>query len=178
MALSSRDGFCIAPPFSRYSLAAQENTRSLASNQDEVCWPDDVVADPDTAGFFFGIGPQGQLGLHLGDGSWHVVQTHGAIALRRWSHVAAVFRDGEGVRLFIDGIPSAVDTTATGFVQAWNEGRGRVFVHGEIWNATSDDALERQAPIEVVAVDGMTLHVKSTRDEGRPAPSEPRTKDA
>jgi membrane-bound serine protease (ClpP class) len=39
--------------------------------------------------------------------------------------------------------------------------RGRVFVHGEIWNAVADGAVEAGAPIEVVAVDGMTLRVRA-----------------
>jgi membrane-bound serine protease (ClpP class) len=37
--------------------------------------------------------------------------------------------------------------------------RGKVFVHGEIWNAVADAPIARGAPVRVVAVDGMTLHV-------------------
>ena len=40
--------------------------------------------------------------------------------------------------------------------------RGRVFVHGEIWNATSDGgaAIAPGTEIRVVAVDGMNLTVR------------------
>jgi membrane-bound serine protease (ClpP class) len=37
---------------------------------------------------------------------------------------------------------------------------GKVFVHGEIWDAHSDVPIARGAPIEVVAVDGMNLQVR------------------
>jgi membrane-bound serine protease (ClpP class) len=39
--------------------------------------------------------------------------------------------------------------------------RGRVFVHGEIWNAVAEGAIAAGQPIEVVGVDGMTLRVRS-----------------
>lgn len=38
--------------------------------------------------------------------------------------------------------------------------RGKVEVHGEIWNAESGSAIEAGAEIEVEAVDGMTLKIK------------------
>jgi membrane-bound serine protease (ClpP class) len=37
---------------------------------------------------------------------------------------------------------------------------GKVFIEGELWNAVSDEAIEKDAPVEVVAVDGLTLRVK------------------
>ncbi len=37
---------------------------------------------------------------------------------------------------------------------------GRVTVHGEIWKATSDEAIKKGDRIEVVAVDGLTLRIK------------------
>jgi membrane-bound serine protease (ClpP class) len=38
---------------------------------------------------------------------------------------------------------------------------GRVFVHGELWNAVAESPVAAGEPIEVVAVDGMTLRVRS-----------------
>ncbi len=38
--------------------------------------------------------------------------------------------------------------------------RGKVFVHGEIWDAVSDDAVESGDPIAVEAVNGMLLRVR------------------
>jgi membrane-bound serine protease (ClpP class) len=38
---------------------------------------------------------------------------------------------------------------------------GKVFVHGELWNAVAESPVEAGEPIEVVAVDGMILRVRS-----------------
>ena len=46
--------------------------------------------------------------------------------------------------------------------------RGRVFVHGEIWNArtaSADSVIEKGAEVEVVAVDGMNLTVRPCAEE-------------
>ncbi len=37
---------------------------------------------------------------------------------------------------------------------------GKVFIEGELWNAVSDEPIEKDSPVEVVAVDGLTLKVK------------------
>jgi membrane-bound serine protease (ClpP class) len=37
---------------------------------------------------------------------------------------------------------------------------GRVFVEGEYWNAVSDAAIEKDQPVEVIGIDGLTLKVK------------------
>ena len=37
---------------------------------------------------------------------------------------------------------------------------GKVFIEGELWNAVSDEAVEKDTPVEVVAVEGLTLKVK------------------
>jgi membrane-bound serine protease (ClpP class) len=42
-------------------------------------------------------------------------------------------------------------------------GRGRVSAHGETWHAQSSDALVLGEAIEVVGVDGLTLHVRRAR---------------
>lgn len=46
--------------------------------------------------------------------------------------------------------------------RAWSDlaPSGKVFVHGEIWDAVSDTPVEKGQPVEVVAVDGMTLRVR------------------
>ncbi len=38
--------------------------------------------------------------------------------------------------------------------------RGKIFVHGELWNAESSQPVAAGTPVEVVSVDGMLLHVK------------------
>ncbi|MEY4384945.1 MAG: hypothetical protein RLY20_228 [Verrucomicrobiota bacterium] len=41
-----------------------------------------------------------------------------------------------------------------------NAGEGKVFIEGELWNAVSDQAVEKGSLVEVVAVEGLTLTVK------------------
>ena len=92
-----------AYPWNWAPVAAQENTVSLNSNLDAACWPDDITVNSPRDGFFFGIGPQGQLGLFAGAGDWVVCQTGQMIPLRKWTHVAAALRSGEGISLYVDG---------------------------------------------------------------------------
>lgn len=57
------------------------------------------------AGYFFGVGPRGELSLRLAvGGKWVSVESAKALPLRRFTHVAAVFRENEGVRLYVDGV--------------------------------------------------------------------------
>lgn len=44
--------------------------------------------------------------------------------------------------------------------------RGKVFIAGEIWNALAETPIERDASVEVVAVEGMTLRVKPASPAG------------
>jgi membrane-bound serine protease (ClpP class) len=37
---------------------------------------------------------------------------------------------------------------------------GKVFVHGEIWNASADEEIAAGSPVEVVGVEGLSLHVR------------------
>jgi membrane-bound serine protease (ClpP class) len=43
---------------------------------------------------------------------------------------------------------------------------GRVFIEGELWNAVSETAIEKDQPVEVLAVEGLTLKVKPQTQEG------------
>jgi membrane-bound serine protease (ClpP class) len=37
---------------------------------------------------------------------------------------------------------------------------GKVFVEGEYWNATSDRAVQQGQPVQIIAVEGLTVRVK------------------
>ena len=37
---------------------------------------------------------------------------------------------------------------------------GKIFVHGELWNAVSADPVSAGQEIEVTKIEGLTLHVK------------------
>lgn len=47
-----------------------------------------------------------------------------------------------------------------GIVKEWEDTEGMVFVHGELWRATSEDALSPGDKVEVKSVDRLTLIVK------------------
>ena len=69
-------------------------------------WCPLLAQERDTqAGYFFGIGPQGQIGLQLAvGGRWLSVESKEKLPFRRFTHVAAVYREGSGVRLFLNGV--------------------------------------------------------------------------
>lgn len=71
------------------------------------------------AGFYFGIGPRGEVGLSLAiNGRWEIVASEAKIALKKWSHVAATYNQKSGIRLFIDG-QLVKEAAVTGeFIQA------------------------------------------------------------
>jgi hypothetical protein len=59
-------------------------------------------------GFFFGIGPQGQVGFKIGAGnSWYELTGNRNIPLREWTHVAAVFEPEERIAVYINGTEAA-----------------------------------------------------------------------
>lgn len=37
---------------------------------------------------------------------------------------------------------------------------GKVFIEGELWNAVSNEPIEKDAPVEIIGMDGLTLKVK------------------
>lgn len=71
------------------------------------------------AGFYFGIGPRGEVGLGLSaGGQWEMSVSEERIPLREWSHVAAVFDQSCGTKLYINGKLVKDTAIAGGFVQA------------------------------------------------------------
>ena len=104
-----------AYPWNWAPIAAQENTVSTNSNRDALSWPDDIVADSPRDGFFFGVGSQGDLGLHLGADGWRVCKTERSIPLRTWTHVAASYAPERGIVLFINGEQAARLDSESGF---------------------------------------------------------------
>lgn len=71
------------------------------------------------AGYSFGIGPQGELGLKVAvRGEWRACVSTEKLPLRRWSHIAATFRAGSGLRVFLDGKEVAAEPVAGKFTCA------------------------------------------------------------
>jgi len=110
-----------AYPWNWAPIAAQESTVSLNSSLDAASWPDDITVNSPKAGFYFGVGPQGHLGFHVGAGGWIVCRSESHLPLRKWTHVAAVFRGGEGISLYIDGRKAGEAPVKANFRQASNE---------------------------------------------------------
>jgi membrane-bound serine protease (ClpP class) len=73
-----------------------------------------------------------------------------------------VFVIGKGLRAQTLPIKAGVETmlgkTVTALSAIDSRG-GRVFIEGENWNAVSDTPIEKGAPVQVVAVEGLTLKV-------------------
>ena len=62
------------------------------------------------------------------------------------------------------GAPASIDNSASRNRQAARgplAPAGRVFVHGELWNAVAEEPVAAGAPVEVIAVEGLTLHVRT-----------------
>ncbi|HUG55110.1 MAG TPA: LamG domain-containing protein [Vicinamibacteria bacterium] len=55
-------------------------------------------------GFYFGIGPLGEVGLELSlDGRWETCRTDRVLELRRFTHLAGTFDPLSGIALYVDG---------------------------------------------------------------------------
>ncbi|WP_330961282.1 NfeD family protein [Photobacterium sp. 53610] len=46
-----------------------------------------------------------------------------------------------------------------GVIKGWQFGFYRVYLHNELWNALSDEELQLGEQVEVVSVQGVTLHI-------------------
>lgn len=58
----------------------------------------------EAAGFYFGIGPRGEVGLSLAiNNQWHMIASEEKIPLRKWAQIAASFNQNYGVKIYIDG---------------------------------------------------------------------------
>ncbi len=63
---------------------------------------------PEVKGFFLGIDPDGRIGFKIAAGSsWYEATSQKKIALRDWTHLAAVFEPDKKISLFINGILAA-----------------------------------------------------------------------
>ncbi len=55
-------------------------------------------------GYSFGIGPRGEFGLKVSvRGEWLNCVSPARLALKRWTHIAATFDAGDGIKVYMDG---------------------------------------------------------------------------
>jgi membrane-bound serine protease (ClpP class) len=74
-----------------------------------------------------------------------------------------IFVVGKGIRAQYRPVRAGKETMVGKTVEALSKidaQGGKVFVEGEYWNAVSDDEIKQAEPVEIVAVDGLTLKVK------------------
>jgi membrane-bound serine protease (ClpP class) len=80
-----------------------------------------------------------------------------------------VFVVGAGLRAQFKPIRAGRETmlgkTVTALSRIDSRG-GRVFIEGENWNAVSDVVVEKDQPVEVVGIEGLTLKVKPKKHNG------------
>lgn len=50
-----------------------------------------------------------------------------------------------------------------GEVMYWNTGKGKVFVHGEIWSAVSDTEFDKNEKVKVTEINGMVIKVERAK---------------
>ena len=111
-----------AYPWNWAPIVAQEDTVSLNSNLDHYCWPDDIVVNSRRDGFYFGVSPEGYLGLMVGTNKgWIICRSESKLPLRKWVSVVAVFKKQVGLELYIDGKKMAEKQGAYSFSQARGE---------------------------------------------------------
>jgi membrane-bound serine protease (ClpP class) len=72
----------------------------------------------------------------------------------------------QAVRTGIEGLLNEIGTARSPLAP-----RGKVFVHGEIWDAVSDQPVAAGEPVEIVAVRNLTLAVR--RHPSQTAPTAP-----
>lgn len=71
------------------------------------------------AGFYFGLGPRGEVGLGLAlNGRWQMIISEEKIPLRKWSQIAVSFNHERGVTIYINGEPVKEEKVSGKFVQA------------------------------------------------------------
>ena len=66
----------------------------------------------------------------------------------------------------VSGVESLVGRTAQS-ISDFSDGQGRVHIEGEVWSARSDASIQRDEPVEVVAVDGLTLEVRPLQNSNQ-----------
>ena len=79
-----------------------------------------------------------------------------------------IFVIGKGLRAQLLPVKAGAETllgkTVTALMPIDSRG-GRIFVEGEYWNAVSDTPIEKGAAVEIAAVQGLTLKVKSKGEQ-------------
>jgi hypothetical protein len=134
-------------------------------------------------GFYFGLGPQGQVGLSASiDGNWLSCETKAKIGFREWTHLAAVYKKGTGFKLFINGIQAGVFETKGKLDYAPEEnlliGMNRekvmpsnpVRTYGTLPSWFSFDGIFDEIKIYNVALSQETIQKKSNKSENQLAP--------
>jgi membrane-bound serine protease (ClpP class) len=74
-----------------------------------------------------------------------------------------IFVVGKGIRAQFKPVQAGKETMLGKTVNAFSRidsQNGKVFIEGEYWNAVSDVVIKKDEPVEIVAIEGLTLKVK------------------
>ena len=67
-------------------------------------WAPILQQQDERSGFFLGLGDEGQVGFRVMAGGRSLeIESRARVPLRQWAHVVAVFAQGRGARLYLDG---------------------------------------------------------------------------
>ncbi|MGQ9801867.1 MAG: LamG domain-containing protein [Candidatus Saccharicenans sp.] len=97
------------------------------------------------AGFYFGLGPRGEVGLGLAlDGRWQMIISEEKIPLRKWSQIAASFDHEQGVKIYINGRLVKEERVLGKFVQAMDS---KLIIGMNYEKVTPSDPVRPQATL-------------------------------
>jgi hypothetical protein len=88
-------------------------------------------------GFFFGIDELGRVVFKVAAGnSWYETRSEAAIPLRKWSHIAAVFKTDEQISIFINGENVASADVTGAYIPSMRNASFTIGrnIHSEVWN--------------------------------------------
>jgi hypothetical protein len=92
-------------PWNWVPIVAQEQTAVIEAPRKDICWPATIDPNKAQAGYYFGIGPRGQVALQCAvDGKWVLCTSDDfALSLNQWMHVGACYDPAQGIALYLNG---------------------------------------------------------------------------
>ncbi|MEX2451254.1 MAG: nodulation protein NfeD [Rhodospirillales bacterium] len=95
--------------------------------------------------------------------SWPVIAAVGGISSALFVLVIVYALKGRK-RPIVSGQEQMLDSV--GQVLAWDDGEGRIRIHGEVWHAVAPHPLQPGTRVRVDRIDGLTLSVRPDEQEG------------
>jgi hypothetical protein len=129
------------------------------------------------SGFYFGVGPQGQVGIFAAvDGVWQSCESKEKIELKKWVHLAATYDKNIGFKIYMNGEPAGqlnfegkiIYATETDLVMGMNHKKMKpsnpVRSYGTVPAWFSFDGIFDEIKIYDVALSDETIKDKSNKN--------------